>query len=269
VEAAEHPDRGRAASWRIVRRRLSNAAFPAAALLLLLIAWEGLVRILNVPRYLVAAPSAVGAALFDNLDYIVKNTLTTAGTALAGFALALAVASLLAVVIAYSRTLEQTLYPYLVITQVVPMIAIAPLLAIWFGYGPLPRVIISFLIAFFPIVINMVIGLRSPDRNMIMLMRSLNAQERHILGKVRLPNALPYLFAACRVAAPTTVIGAIVAEFVGSDAGLGYVILYAKGFLRTDMIFVAILASSVLGIAFFAAIVVLEERFIGWHESRD
>jgi len=172
-------------------------------------------------------------------------------------------------VIAYSRTLEQAIYPYLVVTQVVPMIAVAPLLAIWFGYGPLPRVIIAFLIAFFPIVINTVIGLRSPDRNMIMLLRSMNARESEVLGKVRFPWALPYVFAACRVAAPTTIIGAIVAEFVGSDSGLGYVILYAKGYQQTDMIFVAILASAALGIAFFAAVVVVESRLIGWHESRD
>ena len=251
------------------REQAINAAFPVGALALLVVSWEAMVRILDVPPYLVAAPSAVWAALVENFGYVLEHTLNTAGTALAGFILALVVASGLAIVIAYSRALEQAIYPYLVVTQVVPMIAIAPLLAIWFGFGPLPRVIIAFLIAFFPIVINLVIGLRSPDRNMVMLMRSMNARETQVLTKVRLPWALPYLFAACRVAAPTTIIGAIVAEFVGSDSGLGFVILYAKGFLRTDMIFVAILASSILGIAFFAAVVLVESRLIGWHESRD
>jgi len=254
--------------WRF-RERAFNAAFPLGALVLLLVAWEAAVRILDVPPYLVAAPSRIWTALVENFGYVLQHTLSTAATALAGFLLALAVGSSLAIVIAYSRTLEQAVYPYLVITQVVPMIAIAPFLAIWFGYGPLPRIIIAFLIAFFPIVINLVIGLRSPDRNMVMLMRSMNAKESDVLGKVRLPWALPYLFAACRVAAPTTIIGAIVAEFVGSDSGLGYVILYAKGYQQTDMIFVAILASAVLGIAFFAAVVLVESRMIGWHESRD
>jgi NitT/TauT family transport system permease protein len=269
VQAADRLVAGRPRQLRVLRAELVNAAFPVTALVVLLVTWEALVGLLNVPRFLVAPPSAIWAALVDNFGYVLEHTLDTAGTAAAGFLLALVAASSIAVVIAYSRTLEQAIYPYLVITQVVPMIAVAPILAIWLGYGPLPRVIISFLIAFFPIVTNLVIGLRSPDRNMVMLMRSMNARESAVLGKVRLPWALPYLFAACRVAAPTTIIGAIVAEFVGSDRGLGYVILYAKGYQQTDMIFVAILASSILGIAFFTAVVLVESRLIGWHESRD
>jgi NitT/TauT family transport system permease protein len=251
-----------------IRRRLSSVFFPLAALVILLVAWEGAVNYFRVPSYLVAAPSAVWAAFVKDPGYILKNTLATGVSAVSGFFLALTIGSLLAVVITYSRTLERAIYPYLIITKVVPIVAVAPVLAIWFGFGLAPRIVVAFLIAFFPIVVNLVLGLRSPDRGMLMLMRSMNAREQDTFRKVRLPYALPLLFAACRIAAPTTVIGAIVAEFVGADSGLGYVILFAKGYLKTDVIFLAVVASSLLGIAMFGVVVLLESRFLYWHESR-
>ena len=259
-----HPRR----SSNVWRKRLVSAAFPLAALVALLVVWEGLVDLLQVPTYLIAAPSAVWAAFIENPGYILKHTAATGFAALAGFTLALLIGGILAVVIAYSRALERAIYPYLIITKVVPIIAIAPVLAIWFGFGVLPKIIVSFLIAFFPIVVNLVLGLRSPDRGMLMLMRSMNAREADTFRKVRLPFALPLLFAACRVAAPTTVIGAIVAEFVGSDSGLGYVILVAKGYLQTDVIFLAVAASSILGILMFGTVVFIESRVVRWHESQ-
>jgi NitT/TauT family transport system permease protein len=251
----------------MTRRRLSAIAFPVAALVILLVAWEGLVAALDVPIWLVAPPSAVWARFMEDPGYIVGHTGATAAAAITGFALALVIGGLIALVIAYSRALERAVYPYLIITKVIPIVAIAPLLAIWFGFGIVPKIIIAFLIAFFPIVVNLVLGLRSPDREMLMLMRSMNAREATTLTKIRLPFALPLLFAACRVAAPTAVIGAIVAEFIGSDSGLGYVILFAKGYLQTDLIFLALVASSLLGMSVFGAVVLLESRLLSWHAS--
>jgi NitT/TauT family transport system permease protein len=250
-----------------VRNALSSAALPVGALVLLLVAWEGLVAAFEVPTWLVAPPSAVWAKFAHDPGYIVGHTLATATAAITGFGLALALGGLIALLITYSRPLERAVYPYLIITKVVPIVAIAPLLAIWFGFGIVPKIIVAFLIAFFPIVVNLVLGLRSPDREMLMLMRSMNAREVATLMKIRLPTALPLLFAACRVAAPTTVIGAIVAEFIGSDSGLGYVILFAKGYLQTDLIFLALVASSVLGIVMFLVVVFLEARLLYWHAS--
>jgi NitT/TauT family transport system permease protein len=238
-----------------LRRRLSGV-------------WEGAVDYFRVPSYLLAAPSAVWAVFIKDPGYILKHTAATGVSAVIGFFLALSIGAVLAVLITYSRTLERAVYPYLIITKVVPIVAVAPVLAIWFGFGIAPRIVVAFLIAFFPIVVNLVLGLRSPDRGMLMLMRSMNARERDTFRKVRLPYALPLLFAACRIAAPTTVIGAIVAEFVGADSGLGYVILFAKGYLETDLIFLAVVASSLLGIAMFGAVVLVESRFLYWHESR-
>jgi NitT/TauT family transport system permease protein len=250
------------------RQRVTNAAYPVAALAILLVAWEELVRLLNAPSYIIAPPSAIWAAFVHDPGYILKHTAATGAASLAGFGLALVIGSAIAIVITYSRSLERAIYPYLIITKVVPIIAVAPILAIWFGFGIAPKIIVAFLIAFFPIVVNLVLGLRSPERGMLMLMRSMNAREYDTFRKVRWPFALPYLFAACRVAAPTCVVGAIVAEFVGSDAGLGYVILFAKGYLQTNLIFLAVIASSVLGILMFGGVVLVESRVLRWHESR-
>lgn len=253
------------ARWR---RLLPSLGYPVLALGLLLVVWEGVVDALNVPPYLVAAPSKVWESFITNPGYILRHSAITGLAALIGFLLAAVIGGGLAVVIAYSRTLERAIYPYLIITKVIPIVAVAPILAIWFGFGMEPKIIVAFLIAFFPIVVNLVLGLRSPDRGMLMLMRSMNASEVATFRKIRLPWALPLLFAAFRVAAPTTVIGAIVAEFVGSDAGLGYVILLAKGYLETDKIFLAIIASSGLGILMFGAVVLVESRVLYWHESQ-
>jgi NitT/TauT family transport system permease protein len=250
------------------RRRFTAALFPVGALVLLLAVWEGLVRYLDVPSYLVAAPSAVWATFVADPGYIIQHMGYTLFAAVTGFLLALVVGGALAIVIAYSRALERAIYPYLIITKVIPVVAVAPVLAIWFGFGITPKIIVAFLISFFPIVVNLVLGLRSPDRGMLMLMRSMNARESDTFRKVRMPNALPLLFAACRVAAPAAVIGAIVAEFVGSDSGLGYVILLAKGYLQTDVMFLAVVASSVLGIVMFGAVVLAESRLAHWHESQ-
>ena len=265
--AGEAIDQGSSGGSRVWRRRLNAAAFPIGALLLLLAVWEFVVRYFKVPTYIAAAPSAVWAAFIKDPNYILKHTLSTGIAAVAGFFLAILVGGVLAVIIAYSRPLERAVYPYLVITKVVPIVAIAPILAIWFGFGAAPKVVVAFLIAFFPIVVNLVLGFRSADHGMLMLMRSMNARESDTFRKIRMPFAMPYFFAALRIAAPTCVVGAIVAEFVGSDSGLGYVILFAKGYLQTDRIFLAVVASAFLGILMFGSVVLVESRVLRWHES--
>jgi NitT/TauT family transport system permease protein len=258
---------------RTPRRMRRGVFLPIVSFALLLGVWEiavdsGFLESIDVPVYVIPAPSAIVARFIGDPGYIIWHSAFTGGAALAGFGLALLVGSVLAILLTYSRPLERALYPYLIITKVVPIVAVAPILAIWFGFGITPKIVVSFLIAFFPIVVNLILGLRSPERGMIMLMRSMNAREVDTFRKIRLPFALPLLFAACRVAAPTTVIGAIVAEFVGSDVGLGYVITTAKGYLHTDTMFLALFASSFLGIAMFLAVVLVESRVLRWHESQ-
>jgi NitT/TauT family transport system permease protein len=252
--------------WRSV---IAPWLVPAAALALVIAAWELGVSALAIPQYLLPPPSRVWNTFVDDPGYIVGHMFATGVAAAGGFLLALGVGTIVALLMAYSRSVERVLYPYMIVIKVVPVVAIAPLLAIWLGFGIAPKVVVAFLIAFFPIVVNLVLGFRSPPRDYLMLMRGLNASERDTFRKVRAPFALPLLFAACRVAAPTAVIGAIVAEFVGSDSGLGYVILLGKGYLQTDLIFLAIVASAVLGVVLFGMVVAVERRVLFWHESQD
>jgi NitT/TauT family transport system permease protein len=241
---------------------------PAISLPLFLLVWQAAVTLLEVPAFLLPAPSAIFLKFTENGDYIVQHLLFTAQSALLGLGLALVIGSLLAIAIGYSRTMESAVYPYIVVTQVTPIVAIAPLVAIWFGFGLLPKVIVAFLISFFPIVVNLALGLRSPDEDFLALMRSLNASELETFLKVRVPYSLPLLFAGLRVAGPASVIGAIVAEFVGSDQGLGYVILFQKAFLQTVVVFEAMIAAAALGITIFATIVLLERLLVPWHQSQ-
>jgi NitT/TauT family transport system permease protein len=159
------------------------------------------------------------------------------------------------------------LYPYLVVLHITPIVAIAPLLAIWFGLGMTTKVVVTFLIAFFSITVGAASGLRAADPDQVMLMRSLNASEMQILWRVRLPAATVPLMAGIRVAAPATVVGAIVAEFVSPDKGLGYLILEAKNSLNTAELFLSIAACAVVGLVFFGIATAAERRLLHWHPS--
>jgi NitT/TauT family transport system permease protein len=147
------------------------------------------------------------------------------------------------------------------------VLAIAPLLTIWFGHTMTPIVIVATLIAFFPIVVTTVLGLRSVDPDLINLMRTLSASERDVLRKIRFPNAMPYIFSSFRISAPLAVVGALVGEFVGAAQGLGYLLVTARGRIDTSMVFLMVVLSAALGIAFFMAVVAVERRVIKWHPS--
>jgi len=231
---------------------------PVWGLVLLLLAWESAVAVAQIPRFLLPAPSRVVAKLAANPGYLAAQVGQTAIEAVVGLAIAIVVASILAVIITRSALLERVVYPYLVLIQVTPIVAVAPLLIIWLGSGTEPKIAIAALIAFFPIVVNVTAGLKSADGAALELMRSLAASERHTFGLVRIPYAMPFAFASLRIAAPVAVVGAIVGEMVGSDKGLGFVIIRAKGILDTELLFLGIFGSAVLGIGLFLAFVLLE-----------
>ena len=184
-----------------------------------------------------------------------------------GFGLALASGVLLATAIGMSRTLERALYPFIIASQTIPIIVIAPMLLIWVGYGLAPKVIVVALISFFPIVVNMVDGLASVDRDMIRLMRTLGANRWQIFLKVRVPASLPYLFSGVRVAIAVSVIGAVIGEWVGSSEGLGYLMLRSKPQFLTERVFAAIVILSALGVALFASVGIAERLAIPWWSS--
>jgi NitT/TauT family transport system permease protein len=184
-----------------------------------------------------------------------------------GFSLGAGVAILLAVFMAHSRFLEKSLFPVAIMVKVTPIVAIAPLLAIWFGFGLLPKVFIAALIVFFPVMVNAVVGFRSVNPRALDLLRSLAASPWEVFFKLRVPSSLPYLFAAFKVSIPLSVIGAVVAEWFSGQDGLGRVIQVSNSNLDMPMAFAAIVSLAALGISLYLITSALERRLLFWHES--
>jgi NitT/TauT family transport system permease protein len=207
-------------------------------------------------------------SLGQNLAVLASQTVWTGATVLLGFIVAAVVAIPLAMAIVVSPVLERLLYPPMVATQSIPKIALAPLFIVWFGFGVAPKIAVAFLIAFFPIVIDTIVGMRSIDPAMIQLARSMGAPPHRIFLKLRLPHALPMIFGGLKVASSLAVVGALTGEFVGSDRGLGYILVQASGNLNTALLFATLVVLSALAMAFFYLVEVLERIAIPWHASQ-
>jgi NitT/TauT family transport system permease protein len=248
--------------------RIRPLIWTAGSFAIVFAVWEVIVRLFAMPEYLLPGPEPVFVSLADNYAAIFSQTWWTAGTVLIGFVIAAAFAIPLAMVIVISPVLERLIYPPMVATQSIPKIALAPLFIVWFGFGVAPKVAVAFLIAFFPIVIDTIVGLRSIDPAMLQLARSMGAPPHRIFLKLRLPHALPAIFGGLKVASSLAVVGALTGEFVGSDKGLGYLLVQASGNLNTALLFATLVILSVLAMAFFYLIEVLERIAIPWHASQ-
>jgi NitT/TauT family transport system permease protein len=235
---------------------------------LILVAWDLVVRIFSIKPYLVPSPLAVLKTIAENWQLLGMHTLWTSGAILAGFIAAALVAIPLAMLIVVSPLLRRLLYPPMVATQAIPKIALAPLFIVWFGFGVVPKVAVAFLIAFFPVVIDTIVGLRSIDPAMVQLARSMGAPPHRIFLRLRLPNALPMIFGGLKVASALAVVGALTGEFVGSDKGLGYILVSASGNLNTALLFATLVILSVLAMVFFYAVELVERILIPWHVSQ-
>lgn len=233
----------------------------------LLVAWEIGVRIGNVPSYLVPPPSAVAERLVRDYDQILFHTVATTNEVVIGFGLAIIVSIPLAALLAQFRPLERALYPILVASQTVPKVAIAPLIVVWFGFGLTPKILIAFLICFFPIVIDALIGFRSTPKEVIWLARSMGASRWKIFAHFQVPAALPNIFAGMKVASTLAVVGAVVGEFVAADRGLGYQLIIANGTLDVVLAFAVLVVLSVMGIVLFAIVDLAERWVLPWHVS--
>lgn len=248
--------------------RWKEWAPPTLTMIAVVILWELAVRVFRIPEYLLPAPSGILAAMAAEWRYLVFHTWVTIYEILWGFALAVAVGIPTAMAIVYSPMLERALYPLLVASQSVPKIAIAPLLIFWAGIGTLPKVLVAFLISFFPIIIDTVVGLRSVEPEMLHLARSMGAAEHKIFLKIRFPTALPNIFAGLKVAVTLAVVGAIVGEFIQADQGLGYALLQANAVLNTKLGFAAIIVLAGVGVVMFLVVDAIERKLIPWHASR-
>lgn len=253
-----HPP-SRGSPWRNLVR---DGGPVVGALVAFVLLWELIVRVFAVPAYLVPAPSDVWASMVEHRQALLRHAQVTFWETLAGFGLSVALGIPMAVAIVASPTIGRILYPILVASQAIPKVALAPILLVTLGYGALPKVIVAFLIAFFPIVVNMVTGLSTVNQDTLKLMRSMGASSRQIFMKVRFPNAVPSMMAGFKIAIALAVVGAVVGEFVGGRSGLGYFMLAATGNFDTPLVFACVVALTILGIALFYA-VSLGERFLG------
>ncbi len=249
-------------------KKWGTRLMPVLSLLIFLLIWQVGVTIFDVPTYLLPKPTDVITTMVEDFDKLMSNAWVTAYEMLAGYFLAIIIAIPLAIFITISPTFDRFITPILLVSQTVPKIAIAPLFLIWFGVGPLPKVLVAFLISFFPIVIDTAVGLRSVSPEMIDLVRSMGANRLQVFTKIRLPTSLPYMFSGLKVAATLAVVGAVVGEFVGADKGLGYLLLVANSYLDTPLAFATIVVLTVIGILLYYVIDTLEHWLIPWHVSR-
>ena len=234
--------------------------------LLLIIIWELAVHIFQIPDYLLPAPWVILKGLKADILLFAPHIKMTLIEIVVGYLLAVILSIILALGVTYSKFLEKLIYPYLLTFQTVPKIAIAPIFVVWFGIGLMPRLIIVLLISFFSITINTIAGFRAMSREYSELMKSVAATEIQTFVKIRFPYALPYIFSGLKIGATNAVIGAIIAEWIASGAGIGYILNIANSELRTDRAFEAILLLVIIGILFFLLIAFLEKK-ISWQES--
>jgi NitT/TauT family transport system permease protein len=246
------------------RRLLAEILIPVATLLVALLAWEAATLAFRIPRFIMPAPSAILGEGWAWRYRFVEHTWVTLYETLGGFALSMAVGVPLAVLIVYSPALRAAIYPLIVIAQSVPKIAIAPVLLLVLGYGEVPKMVVAFLVAFFPVVIDTATGLAATPPELLDLSRSYRASAFKTFVKVRLPMALPFIFAGAKVAITLSVIGAVVGEFVGSDRGLGYVILSSTSYWKTEVAFSAMILLSLMAIMLFAAVSLVERVVCPW-----
>jgi NitT/TauT family transport system permease protein len=251
-----------------MNERMKRLVWAGASFLVLFILWDLAVRLFKIPIYLVPGPLKVLQSIIDQWQPLAVQSMWTSAAILAGFIAAAVFAIPMAMLIVVSPTLERLVYPPMVATQSIPKIALAPLFIVWFGFGMAPKVAVAFLIAFFPIVIDTIVGLRSIDPAMVQLARSMGAPPRRIFLRLRLPHALPMIFGGLKVASTLAVVGALTGEFIGSDKGLGYLLVQASGSMDTPLLFATLVILSLIAMVFFYAVEFVEHLMIPWHVSQ-
>jgi len=253
-----------------LRLRPADLLAPLAIVVLLLAAWETaaqwdvLADALDIEPFLVPAPSDVADSLWNDRSLLAEDAWVTLREVVLGLALAIAIGFAFAIALHLSDALRRAFYPLLVASQTVPVIAIAPVLVVWFGFGIGPKLAIIALVCFFPVTVNTLDGLRAVDPEQVKMMRTLDADRGRILRAVEIPTALPYLASGARIAAAVAVIGAVFGEWTGSDEGLGHLILVSQGQLQTARVFAGVAVLSAMAIALFALIGLAERRWAWW-----
>ena len=245
-------------------RNLSRSAVPAATLLSAIVAWEVASRVLRIPKFIMPAPSDIAAEAWEWRYRFLGHSWVTLYETLGGFALSIVVAVPLAVLIVYSPWMRRAIYPLIVLLQAVPKIAVAPVLLLIIGYGGFSKVIVAFLVAFFPIVVDTATGLRNTPADLIDLATSVRANAFQTFCKIRFPAALPFIISGSKVAITLAVIGAVIGEFIGSNEGLGNLMLVANSQINIPLAFAALFGLALIGILLYSAVVATEWALRPW-----
>ena len=249
---------------KLLKSRFASFLLPFTATILLLAAWEIIVQLLKIKPFILPAPSAIYLASTANVQALLINASQTLFTTTLGFLLAIAAGALIGFLIGYSRLAYLTLYPILVGFNTVPKVALVPLFALWFGIGTIPAVLTAFLLAFFPIAVNVALGLDTVEVEMKDVLRSLGASQFEFFQKVGLPHTLPYLFASLKVAVSLAFVGAVISETIASNRGIGFLIVSASSNFDVPLVFAGLLVLAAMGIILYGFFAGLEKYFIHW-----
>jgi NitT/TauT family transport system permease protein len=248
---------------------VSVVGLPLLSMGGLILAWQILVPVLEVPRYILPVPSDFMTRVFTSRELLWEHTQVTGAEVLLGFGAAIVISIPLALIIASSQFIERAFYPLIVFFQLIPKIAIAPLFIVWFGFGIFPKVLITFFLCFFPILVSSMIGFKSVDLRLLYITRSMGASRWQTFRFIRFPAALPFIFAGLRVSVVFATTGAIVGEFVGAQAGLGYLLLRGTSLLDMSLIFAVLVVLSVIGLALSYAVTITENLIMPWRSSKE
>ncbi len=259
IKAAEEAFRAEQAKARLRRRLL-----PVAGIAALIATWAALVYVFKVPTFVAPSPQLVLATLVGKFGILMTNLLPTAIEAISGFLLGNIAAIIIATVFVHKKSMEQAFFPVVVLINTIPVVAKAPILVLLLGNGMEPKIAIAALICFFPTLVNMVRGLESVNPQSLELMKVLSASKSEIFFKLRMPNALPYLFSALKIAASTAVIGAIVGEWIGSTTGIGALIIQSTYNFDSAMLYATVIVGSAFSVAFFLVITLAERLVVRW-----
>ncbi|HLH87209.1 MAG TPA: ABC transporter permease [Xanthobacteraceae bacterium] len=255
----------RARAARAAQARVTAVLAPIVVLIVVLALWQAGTQLFAVPAFLLPPPSAIAASMAKNAGLLAGGAWVTTLEILLGFLLSIAVGIPLALMIFLWPPFSRAVLPLLISSQAMPKVAVAPLFLVWFGFGILPKVLIAFLIAFFPVVINTAVGLAAIEPEKIHLARSMGLGAFQTFFKIRLPDALPAIFAGLKISITLAVVGAVVGEFVGGDAGLGYLLMVANGSMDTQLLFAGIVCLTILGVGFYALVALAERLAVPRH----
>lgn len=249
-----------------------NGAFdqiwpPAVTFILLVGAWQTLIKVFEIPVYVLPAPADIWLAFANNPHTLLGHAGITLFEAIAGFVIGSLLGAALGTLFAYSQVIARGFLPYIIAANTIPVVAVAPIIIIWFGHGLASKIAVTTFLSFFPLALNMMKGLQSYDRTVMDVFHIAAATGPQRFFKMRLPSAMPYVFVGLKLNVTFSVIGAIVAEFVQADKGLGFVIMTSYRTLAMPRLWAAMLMSALIGIVFFALIAVVERLVVPWHAS--